>query len=437
MAKTFRAWQVEQRWLLPPSVQELVPPEHLAHFVRETVREALDLSEILAVYDEERGFPPYHPTMMTALLLYAYCQGVFSSRRIAKACRERVDFMAVTALSQPDFRTINKFRLRHLPSLARLFHQVLRLCQRAKMVRLGHVALDGTKLKANASKHKAMSYGRMKETEQRLAAEVQSWFDEAARVDEAEDREHGADKTGEELPDWVVNKEKRLATIREAMAALEAEAANPDDGDDDPPAGGNPKRSDSPTEVPAPEDKAQRNFTDPESKLLKARDGFMQGYNCQAAVDATAQIIVAHEVVAEQNDAPLLVAMVDEIRSNLGRHASEISADTGYCSEANLAALRKRRVRGYIATRRQRRGPAPQRHRQDLQGPLTRAMRARIDRGSFRSRYRLRKQVVEPVFGQIKAGRGFTRFSLRGIKRVRAEWALICTTHNLLKLAAR
>jgi transposase len=436
MAKTFRPWQVEQRWLLPPSVQELVPADHLAHFVRDTVREALDLSEIFATYEEERGFPPYHPTMMTALLLYAYCQGVFSSRRIAKACRERVDFMAVTALSQPDFRTINKFRLRHLPSLARLFHQVLRMCQRANMVRLGHVALDGTKLKANASKHKAMSYGRMKEAEQRLAAEVQSWFDEAERVDAAEDREHGIDKSGEELPGWVVSKELRLAKIREAMAALEAEAAEPD-GDDDPPSSGKPKPSVPPTDAPAPKDKAQRNFTDPESKLLKARDGFLQGYNCQAAVDAEAQIIVAHDVVAQQNDTPLLIPLVDGIRSNLGRSAREISADTGYCSEANIAALRRRRVRGYIASKRQRRGPAPPQRRRPPQGPLTKAMQARISRGGFRSRYRLRKQVVEPVFGQIKAARGFTRFSLRGLDRVRAEWALICTTHNLLKLARK
>src|SRR4051812_39381554 len=192
MAKTFRPWQVEQRWLLPPSVQELVPPEHLAHFVRDAVREALDLSEIHAAYDEERGFPPFHPTMMTALLLYAYCQGIFSSRRIAKACKERVDFMAVTAMNQPDFRTVSDFRKRHLKALANLFHQVLRLCQRAQMVRLGHVALDGTKLKANASKHKAMSYGRMKQAEPQLAQEVQSWFDKAQAADAADDAEHGA-----------------------------------------------------------------------------------------------------------------------------------------------------------------------------------------------------------------------------------------------------
>jgi len=431
MAKTFRPWQVEQRWLLPPSVQELVPAEHLAHFVRDTVREVLDLSEIHAAYDEERGFPPFHPTMMTALLLYAYCQGIFSSRRIAKACKERVDFMAVTAMNQPDFRTVSDFRKRHLKALANLFHQVLRLCQRAKMVRLGHVALDGTKLKANASKHKAMSYGRMKEAEPRLAQEVQGWFDKAQAADAADDAEHGAERSGDELPEWVVNKDRRLAKIREAMASLEEEARGPDD---DPSSPKGTKRDHSSTEAPAPKDKAQRNFTDPESKLLKTKDGFIQGYNCQAAVDAQAQIIVAHDVSTE-NDPRLLVSMMDQVKSNIGRHARELSADSGYCSEANLAAIRRRRVRGYVATGRKTIDPKKPRRRAEQKGPLTRAMRRKLRCAGHRSRYRLRKQVVEPVFGQIKFARGFTQFLLRGRSNVQGEWALICTTHNLLKLA--
>jgi len=434
MAKTFRPWLVEQRWLLPPSVQELVPPDHVAHFVRDTVRELLDLSEIHESYAEERGFPPFHPTMMTALLLYAYCQGVFSSRRIARGCKERVDFMAVTAMNQPDFRTISDFRKRHLPALARLFHQVLRLCQRAKMVRLGHVALDGTKVKANASKHKAMSYGRMKEAEPRLAQEVQSWFDRAQSADAAEDAEHGAERSGDELPDWVAHKDQRLAKIREAMASLEDEANGPDDDAPQPPQG--TKDNCSSTETKAPDDKAQRNFTDPESKLLKTKDGFIQGYNCQAAVDAEAQIIVAHDVAAVQNDAPLFIGMLDQVKANTGRHAHEVSADSGYCSEANLSAIRRRRVRGYVATGRKTNRATKSRRRAEQQGALTRAMRSKLRRGGHRSRYRLRKQVVEPVFGQIKFARGFTQFLLRGRSNVRAEWALVCTTHNLLKLAS-
>jgi transposase len=441
MAKTFRPWNVEQRWLLPPSVQELVPKEHLAHFVRETVREDLDLSAVVEVYDEERGFPPYHPVMMTALLLYAYCQGIYSSRRIARACKERVDFMAVTAMNQPDFRTVSDFRKRHLSSLAALFLQVLRLCQKTNMVRLGHVALDGTKLKANASKHKAMSYGRMRESEERLATEIQSWFDRAAAADEAEDREHGADAAGDELPTWVVNKEQRRERIRAAREQLEAEAKASEGPDDDPtPPSPKNKAKTTPKQDGdvKPSDKTQLNFTDPESKIMVSRDGFLQGYNCQAAVDGHAQIIVAHDVVATNADSPQLVGMVDQIKRNLGRHARELSADTGYLSEANLRALRRRRVRGYIATKRTHPGSDKKpRRRRENQGPLSKEMCRRIKRGGHRSRYRLRKQIVEPVFGQIKGGRGFRQFLLRGRAKVSGEWALLCTAHNLVKLAAR
>lgn len=439
MAKTFRPWSVEQRWLLPPSVQELVPEDHLAHFVRETVREDLDLSAVVDVYDEERGFPPYHPVMMTALLLYAYCQGIYSSRRIARGCKERVDFMAVTAMNQPDFRTVSDFRKRHLSSLAALFLQVLQLCHKAKMVQLGHVALDGTKLKANASKHKAMSYGRMRETEERLATEIQGWFDSAAAADEAEDREPGS-SAGDELPAWVVNKEQRRKRIGAAREQLEAEAKANQEPDNDP-TPPSPKNKKSPPKHDGdakPDDKTQLNFTDSDSKIMVSRDGYIQGYNCQAAVDGHAQIIVAHDVVATSADTPQLVGMVDQIRDNLGRHARELSADTGYLSEANLRALRQRRVRGYIATKRMHPGSDTRpRRRRENQGPLSQEMRRRIKRGGHRSRYRLRKQIVEPVFGQIKGGRGFRQFLLRGRAKVSSEWALVCTAHNLVKLAAR
>jgi transposase len=227
MSKTFRPWDIEQRWLLPPSVHELVPPGHVAHFVRETVREDLDLTAILSAYTEERGYPPYHPAMMVTLLLYAYSRGVYSSRRIAQACEERVDFMAVTAMNQPDFRTIATFRRRHLKALGDLFVQVLKLCRAAGLVKLGHVSLDGTKMRANASVHKAMSYGRMRETEKKLAAEVSAWFAQAEATDAREDREHGGERRGDEMPDWVVNKATRLERIRAAKAALEAEAKAP------------------------------------------------------------------------------------------------------------------------------------------------------------------------------------------------------------------
>lgn len=441
MSKTFRPWQVEQAWLLPPSVRDLVPADDPAHFIRDLVREQLDLSAILDTYEEERGYPPYHPTMMTALLLYAYTQGVYSSRKIARAARTRVDFMAVAAMQQPDFRTINGFRRRHLAALGDLFGQVLKLCQKAGMVSLGHVALDGTKMKANASKRKAMSYERMKKTEKELEAVVREWFAKADAIDEAEDREYGPEKRGDELPEWVTDKAKRLEKIRVAMAELEAEAkaklAAGEKPDDEPPDPNKPRRRDrkKPKSNGEPNDKAQLNFTDKDSKILKGPDGFLQGYNCQAAVDAKAQIIVAHATANEQNDAPQLVSMLDAIRRNTGRQPKELSADTGYFSDTNLAELKRRRINGYIALGRQKHGGSAAPRFGNVPGTLAHAMRRKLERGGHRSRYRLRKQVVEPVFGQVKETRGFRRFSVRGLARVPHEWALVCTAHNLAKLA--
>lgn len=420
MAKTFREWDVNQGWLLPPSVHELVPPNHLSHFVRDTVRADLDLSAILNTYQEERGYPPYHPVMMTALLLYAYTQGVFSSRRIARACEERVDFMAVTALQKPDFRTVNDFRRRHLKALGDLFVQVLRLCRRAGLVKLGHVALDGTKIKANASKHKAMSYARMLSAEKELADTVAGWLKRAEAEDEAEDREFGEDRRGDELPDWVRNKQERLARIRAAKQALEEEAKRDKDGGGD----GTP---------PA---KSQRNFTDPESRIMKTRDGFEQAYNCQVAVDHEHQIIVAATTTRMQNDNAELPRLLDAIMWNTGRQAHEISADSGYCSEDNLKNLNRHKIRGYIATGRQRHGDSSAIDKDGKkQGPRVARMNARLRQGGWRSRYRLRKQTVEPVFGQIKEALGFRRFLLRGYEKVSAEWLMVCAAFDLRKLA--
>jgi transposase len=427
MAKTFRAWEVEQRWLLPPSVLELVPPEHPAHFIRELVRQDLDLSSILDSYREERGQPPYHPVMMTALLLYAYSQGVHSSRQMAAACIERVDFMAVTARCAPDFRTISDFRKRHLIALQDLFVQVLALCSQAGLVRLGHVALDGTKIAANASRHKAMSYGRMCSEEPRLAAEVRAWLQKAAAIDDAEDAQYGKDRHGDELPDWVADKQKRVEKIREAKAALERQAKEAAAKAEE--QGKRKKRS-------TPDAKAQRNFTDPESRMMYTHGRFEQAYNCQAAVDAESQVIVAREVVAEQGDAPQLPAMVAQIKANTGRQAAEVSADNGYCSEANLKELSRRHIRGYVATGKQAHGRGVADSSKKWSGRWTLAMRLRLRRGGWRSRYRLRKVTVEPVFGQIKAAKRFRQFLMRGLERVRAEWSLVCTGHNLRKLAA-
>jgi transposase len=445
MSKTFRPWDVDQGWLFPPSVKDLVPPGHLAHFVRDLVREELDLSSILETYTEERGYPPYHPAMMTALLLYAYSRGVYSSRKMETACVERIDFMAVTAMAKPDHSTICEFRLRHRRALAALFVQVLRLCQKAHLVKLGHVALDGTKVKANASRHKArhkaMSYGRMLKAEKELAEEVERWLSQADRMDEEEDEEYGPDHRGDEMPPWVKEKAKRLAKIREAKAALEREAKEEAElaarkieekrrrGE----AVGGWQRG---KLKGVPEEKSQRNFTDPESRIMRVGHTYVQSYNCQAAVDAESQVIASQKVTAQQSDHDELLPVVDDIEREVGRYPRELSADASYCSEANLAGLEDRGVSAYIATgRREHRMATATSNERAKSGPLSSRMRTKLRRGGWRSRYRLRKQTVEPVFGQIKEARGFHRFLLRGLEKVKTEWALLCTAHNLLKLA--
>jgi transposase len=441
MSKHFRPWKIDETQLLPAAVQDYVAKDHLARFVVSLVRESLDLSRIVASYASSLGQPPFHAVMMVALLLYAYSVGVYSSRRIAKACRERVDFMLIVANDAPDFRTISDFRKRHLQALAGLFVQVLQLCERAGLVKLGHVALDGTKIAANASKHKAMSYAGMKKREAELQAEVAGWLDAAEAADAEEDRLYGRDKRGDELPDWVADKAKRLAKIRQAKAALEAEAkaaaeakAKVEREAEEKRRAAGRKKSGKPAAPRSgePQARAQRNFTDPDSRILKTKDGFIQGYNAQAAVDGEAQVIVAHGLTPGMSDQDQLVALVNGIEQNLARKPKEASADAGYLSEANLAALRHRRINAYVATGRAKHPAATKR---SIAGPLTQAMRSKLRRAGWRSRYRLRKQIVEPVFGQIKQARGFRQFLLRGVEKVRAEWAMICTVHNLLKLA--
>jgi transposase len=442
MSKTYQAWDVDQVWLLPPSVHDFVASDHPAHLIREMVRGELDLSAITAQYERElRGYPPYHPAMMVALLLYAYSRGIYSSRVIARGCEERLDFMAVTALQRPDFRTISDFRKRHLMALGELFAQVLELCREAGLVKLGHVALDGTKVQANASRHKAMSYGRMKTRERELEAEVGRWLEQAERTDAAEDAALGAER-GDEMPEWMADKDKRLTRIREAKAALEAEAraeaAAPDDGSRPGPSNGmadkgRPKRA----ADGGPPDKAQRNFTDPDSRILKTRNGFVQGYNGQIAVDSHRQVITAHRLTTNGSDHGALVPLVDDTTRLCGRKPGEVSADAGFCSEDNLAALESRAIAGYLMPGRARHNqPGDTGRRRIAPGSRVAKMETKLRRAGRRSRYRLRKQVVEPVFGQVKAARGFRQFLLRGFDNVRNEWALICTVHNLTKLVS-
>src|SRR5882672_11453610 len=454
MSKTFRAWKIDEPLFLPPTVGDFVAKDHLARFVLSLVKDELDLVEITGTYGSERGQPPYDPTMMTALLLYSYSCGIYSSRRIAKACRERVDFMSIVALDPPDFRTISEFRKRHLKALGKLFGQILQLCEKAGLVKLGHVALDGTKIKANASKHKAMSYERMEKRAAELEAEVVKWLSAAAAADAAEDKLHGRDQTGEEMPDWVADKKRRAERIRQAKAELEAEAkaaaeaklkAAAEAAEKREAEGrrkGGRKAAPPSTE---PDAKAQKNFTDPDSRIMKSKDGFVQAYNAQAAVDGEAQIIVAHDVTQSAVDCGQLVPMTDAIESNLGRRPAQLSADAGYCSEANLEALENRNIDAYVATGRARdavagmakdKAPAAPPSPEPAAKPTrVEAMRAKIKAGGHTSPYRLRKQLPEPVFGQIKQARGFRQFLMRGIEKVRAEWAIVCTAHNLLKLA--
>jgi len=453
MSKTFRAWKIDQPLFLPPSVQDFVAEDHLARFVVRLIRDDLDLAEISGTYGSERGQPPFDPAMMTALLLYSYCCGLYSSRRIAKACRERVDFMSMVALDAPDFRTISDFRGRHLKALGELFKQILQLCEKAGLVKLGHVALDGTKIKANASKHKAMSYERMEKRAAELEAEVAKWLSSAEAADAEENKLHGRDRTGEEMPEWVVDKKRRAETIRKAKTELEAEAKAAAEAKLKAEAEAEAKRAAEGRRKPGPkaappstepEAKAQKNFTDADSRIMKNKDGFVQAYNAQAAVDAEAQIIVAQDVTQSAVDCAQLVPMTDAIETNLGRKPEQLSADAGYCSEANLEALEDRSIDSYVATGRARDAvigtvkgnpaatPAPEPARTPTRVEV---MRAKIKAGGHTSPYRLRKQLPEPVFGQIKQARGFRQFLLRGIDKVRAEWAIVCTVHNLLKLA--
>ncbi|MGB6536817.1 MAG: IS1182 family transposase [Xanthobacteraceae bacterium] len=445
MSKDFRPWKIDEAQLLPPSVQDYVPKDHLSRLIVSLVRENLELSAITGSYRSGLGQPPFDPRMMTALLLHGYASGIYSSRRIAKATVERADFMMMVAGDPPDFRTISEFRRRHLAALGSLFVQVLKLAEKAGLAKLGHVALDGTKIKANASKHKAMSYERMKKREAELEAEVGRWLKAAEAADAEEDKLYG-DRRGDEMPAWISDKVQRLERIRAAKAELEAEAKAAAEEEERRRQQAEQQRIAESRKkngrAPAPprrepDGKAQRNFTDPQSRILKTKDGYIQGYNAQAAVDATAQIIVAHTLDNNGSDQAQLVPLLDAIKANLKRNPDEVSADAGYCSAANLRTLGRRRINGYIATGRQHHGgkSATAKRPPKPGSPIAR-MSAKLRRAGHRSRYRWRKQVVEPVFGQIKQARGFRQFLLRGIEKVRAEWALICTAHNLNKLAA-
>ena len=497
--KSFRAWNPEQTLLLPPSPVDWLPANHLVFFLLDLAAE-LDLEAIYAVYRQKdpRGEKAYDPRMMVVLLLYAYCVGLPSSRKIEKACWEDAAFRVLTGNQQPDHSRISDFRRRHLDALAGLFVQVLRLCQKAGLVSLGQVALDGTKIRANASKHKAMSHERMLKSERQLEAEMRALLRKAEIIDAQEDGQVGKDKRGDELPEELQRRQSRLEWIRKAKAELEAEAAagkarerqeqaeaaeqeaaEAEASGDEPRSKRAARRSRGarnraddaqklaiekaeaaelelstvaaaaktdplampqrtlPTDAAGnPKPSAQRNFTDPDSHILKGSDGWIQGYNAQAAVDGDHQVIVAIGVSNQPSDAVHLLPMLERTLANTGQVPDALIADAGYCSTANLEACEEKELQAYISTSRQQHGqrPRPSRGRAprdlDARGRMERKLRAKAGQAI----YALRKTIVEPVFGQIKGARGLDRFRLRGLEKVNGEWALMATTHNLLKL---
>jgi transposase len=476
VSKRFRTCDLNQVFLLPPSLQDWLPEDHLARFIAEVTNE-LDLSKIMAVYGrmDGRGMAAYHPAMMVRVLLYGYCRGVVSSRKIERATYEDVAFRYLAADQHPDHDSIVSFRQTHLQSLAELFTQALRLCDKAGLVKLGHVAIDGTKLKANASKHKAMSYERMVEKEKQLREEVDKLLAQAAQADAAEDAKFGKGNRGDELPAELARRESRLKKIAEAKAALEQEAreratvekavaeAKLEERRRQEEAqgkkfGGRPPQVPDPEQA-KPEPKAQRNFTDPESRIMKdgATKSFVQAYNEQAAVDNHAQIIVAAALTQDANDKKQLLPMLEQVAQNMGRKPEHATADAGYFSEAAVTDPKVEGITLLVPPERQKHGvgnetsplipgvepPAaiePQSQQvgkgtgQAVAKSVAETMRDKLHTTAGQAVYKMRKAVVEPVFGQIKERRGLRGFLMRGREKAAAEWQIICLTHNLLKL---
>jgi transposase len=447
--KTFRVFDPDQGLLLPPSLDDWLPAEHLARFVAELVDEHLDLSRIAAAYTESRGGPPYDPRLMVRMLLYGYTTGIRSSRKLEAACVDVVAFRWLAAGSAPDYRAIARFRKRHLSALGHLFVQALALCQAAGMVSLGQVALDGTKVRANASKRKAMSYARLSEKEKVLADEVSALLADAERIDKAEDKKFGKNRRGDELPAELARRESRLAKIREAKAALEyeararareqAEATAQGRGEDTEVAAAKGRAA---ADAAVPKPKAQRNFTDPDSKIMLTGDGaFNQCYNAQAVVDADHQVIVATDVGANAADVGNLIAMADQTVANTGQAPGQMLADAGYCSADNLdtaaAYTNEHGTEFYVATGRQRRDdPQPVAARGPIPKHATskQRMARKLSTQKGRVVYARRKAIVEPVFGQMSTLQNAKQLLLRGLGQARGEWLLLAACHNLRKL---
>jgi transposase len=396
-------------------------------FISETV-DQLDLCEIVDRYrDGGQGNLPYHPAMMLKILIFAYATGVFSSRRIARQIEENIAFRVLAAENMPDHRTICRFREQHLEAFERLFVQVVQIARDAGLVKMGTLAVDGSKIRANASKRKAMSYERMQQEEKRLHKEIRALTHRATKRDAAEDVEFGPDFRGDQLPEELQRREDRLAKIQAAKRRLEARKR--EEADDDP--SSRPGRSGrDPVGKPKPKD--QENFTDPESRIMKDGSGaFQQCYNTEVAVDGRERIIVAASVQQSASDVRALIPLVEQAKRNVGIRAEEVLADAGYASEANLKALERRKIKGYVALGREgkaAREPNPEAH-------ATRRMASRLRSKRGRTKYKRRKHLAEPPFGWMKRGLGFRQFSLRGLAKVTREFNLVCLALNLRRMA--
>jgi transposase len=459
MGKSFRSDDLNQSLLLPPSLHDWLPENHLARFLVDVV-ETLDLSAIHASYDagDGRGQSAYAPAMMVRVLLYGYSTGTYSSRKIQSKTFEDVAFRFLSADEHPDHSTLAEFRKRHLQALAELFTQALQLCQKAGLVKLGHVAIDGTKLQGNASKHKAMSYGRMGEAETRLKDEIDALLKRAEDEDAAEDEKYGKGRSGDNLPAELARRESRLSKLQEAKQALEAEARQQAEEKKavveakiaerreqeartgKKVRGAEPKAPD--PDTAKPDAQAQRNFTDAESRIMPSgnqKGAFVQGYNAQIAVDGQAQIIVAVDVIQQTTDNHQLAPMLEQTEQNLGTRPQAVSADSGYWNPTQVEKIQGQGIDLHVATSKQKHGQTSQPVEENSieagnEPSLRERMKQKLASEAGRDVYRMRKAIVEPVFGQIKEWRGFRRFSLRGHENVRCEWKLVCLTHNLLKL---
>ena len=440
MAHEFLPYDLDQTQLLPPNPRDWLPEGHLALFLADVIQ-TLDLRPLLQAYRRGRGPRGYHPRMLLAVLLYGSCVGVFSSRRLAARCETDIAFRVLSGGQLPDFRTLSDFRLRHLAAMEALFLEVLRLCREAGLLTVGHLSLDGSKYQANASKHKAMSYGRIQETEPALAAEVAELLRQAKETDAAEDAEYGADRRGDALPEELARREGRLEKIRAAKARLEERARQRARERAEANGAGAAEVAEAAAQA-QPDPKEQSNFTDPDSRIMKTKTGWAQAYNAQVMVTGDSGVIVAKEVSGHGVDSPRLEPMLAQTEANLTavgvpeaeRWSGVFSADAGYCSEANLARLEQRDIDAYVATGRERhhrRGVDPQ---GTPQTPLRTAMREKLATEAGHAIYARRKCITEPVHGLIKQARGFRQFLLRGLAKVEAEFTLVTLSHNLLKL---